>query len=63
MRLHVLEPKTGVFHCLSDQPGGVSHYLKHRIAEANGPTPDELRKLFDDALHAQIKKTGALADE
>ena len=63
VRLHVLEPKTGVFHWLSDKPGGVYHYLKHRIAEANGPTPDELRKLSDDELHAQIKKTRALADE
>ena len=63
VRLHVLEPKTGVFHWLSDKPGGVYHYLKHRIAEANGPTPAQLRKLSDDALHAQIKKTRALADE
>ncbi|MSQ68942.1 MAG: hypothetical protein EXR83_12285, partial [Gammaproteobacteria bacterium] len=63
VRLHVLEPKTGVFHWLSDKPGGVYHYLRHRIAEADGPTPDELRKLSDEALQAQIKKTRALADE
>ena len=63
MRLHVLEPKTGVCHWLSDKPGGVYHSLKHRIAEANGPTPAALRELSDDALHAQIKKTHALADE
>ncbi len=63
LRLHVLEPKTGVFHWLSDKPGGVYHYLKHRVAEANGPSPEQLRKLTDDELHTQIKKTRALADE
>ena len=63
VRLHILEPKTGVFHWLSDKPGGVYHYLKHRIDEANGPTPDALRALSDDELHRQIKKTRALADE
>jgi rifampicin phosphotransferase len=63
VRLHVLAPTTGVFHWLSDKRGGVYHYLKHRIAEANGPTPDELRALSDVELERQIEKTRAIADE
>ena len=63
VRLHWLEPKTGVFHWLSDKPGGVYHYLKHRVDEANGPTPAALRMLSDTELAAQIDKTRAIADE
>ena len=62
-RLHTMAPKTGVFHWLSDKPGGVYHYLAHRIDEANGPTPDELRAMTDDELQNQIAKTRQLADE
>ncbi|MFT4584062.1 MAG: phosphohistidine swiveling domain-containing protein [Gammaproteobacteria bacterium] len=62
-RLHWLEPKTGIFHWLSDKPGGVYHYLKHRIDEANGPTPKELQTLSDEALEKQIQITRGLADE
>jgi phosphohistidine swiveling domain-containing protein len=63
VRLHILESKTGIFHWLSDKPGGVYHYINHRTEEANGPTPDELRKLSDDELETQIRKTRGLADE
>ena len=62
-RLHTMAPKTGVFHWLSDKPGGVYHYLAHRIDEANGPTPDDLRAMTDDELQNQIAKTRQLADE
>ena len=62
-RMHVLAPQTGVLHWLSDKPGGVYHYLAHRIDEANGPSPDALRALSDAELEAQIAKTSKLADE
>jgi rifampicin phosphotransferase len=63
VRLHWLEPKTGMFHWLSDKPGGVYHYLKHRIDEANGPTIKQLQTLSDEALEEQIQRTRRLADE
>ena len=63
VRLHILEPRTGVLHWLSDKPGGIYHYINHRIDEANGPTPNALRQLSNDELEAQIAKTRALADE
>ncbi|MBX9605491.1 MAG: hypothetical protein K2Y51_04660 [Gammaproteobacteria bacterium] len=63
VRMHWLAPQTGVLHWLSDKPGGVYHYLKHRVAEANGPTPEALRALTDVELEAQIARTRQLADE
>ncbi len=63
IRMHVLAPQTGVLHWLSDRPGGVYHFLQHRIDEANGPSPEALTKLSDAALEAQIEKTRRLADE
>lgn len=63
VRLHLLAPKTGVFHWLSDKPGGVYHYLKHRVGEANGPTVAALRLQSDADLDRQIRKTRALADD
>ena len=62
-RMHVMAPQTGMLHWLSDKPGGVYHYLKHRIDEANGPTPEALRVISDAELEMQIEKTRKLADE
>ena len=62
-RMHVLAPHTGMLHWLSDKPGGVYHYLAHRVDEANGPNPEGLRTLSDAELEAQIARTSKLADE
>jgi pyruvate,water dikinase len=58
LRLHTLEPKYGLFRWFDT----TYSWIDHRIEEANGPTPEELRHLSDAALKLQIDRSVKLVD-
>jgi len=58
-RIHVLEPKYGLFRWFET----TYSWIDHRIEEANGPTPEALRLLSDDELKKQIDRSVRLVDE
>lgn len=57
-RIHVLEPKYGLFRWFDT----TYDWIDNRIEEANGPRPEELRRLTDAALKLAIDKSVKLVD-